>query len=56
MDITGGRTGHAWCGNVLALRMKSLNSYEFYAKVDMEEDVKPCVTYFEEYNKVTPVP
>jgi hypothetical protein len=56
MDITGGRTGHAWCGNVLALRMKSLNSYEFYAKVDMEEDIKPCVTYFEEYNKVTPVP
>jgi hypothetical protein len=30
-------------------------SYDFYTNVDMKEDLKPFVTYFEEYNKVVPV-
>jgi hypothetical protein len=49
-DVTGGRAGHPWCGNILALRMKSPGSYDFFASVDMKEDLKPVVTYFEEYN------
>ncbi|KAN0125367.1 hypothetical protein V8E53_015557 [Lactarius tabidus] len=55
IDVTGGRAGHPWCGNILALRMESLRSYDFYASVDMKEDLKPFVAYFEEYNKVVPV-
>ena len=55
VDVTGGRAGHQWCGNILALRMKSLDTYDFYKSADMEEDLKPLVTYFEEYNKVEPV-
>jgi hypothetical protein len=30
-------------------------SYDFYESVDMEEDLKPLVRYFEEYGKVMPV-
>jgi len=57
VDVTGGRAGHQWCGNILALRMGGSNSfsYDFYKNVDMQEDLKPLVTYFEEYGKVMPV-
>ena len=55
VEVTGGRAGHQWCGNILVLRMESLRSYDFYANADMQEDLKPFVTYFEEYNKVKPV-
>ena len=54
VDVTGGRAGHQWCGNILALRMMKGHSYDFYESVDMEEDLKPFVTYFEEYGKVMP--
>jgi len=50
--VTGGRAGHQWCGNILALRMGI--SYDFYENVDMQNDLKPFVTYFEEYGKVRP--
>ena len=53
VEVTGGRAGHQWCGNLLGLRMKG-HSYDFYESVDMEEDLKPFVTYFEEYGKVMP--
>jgi len=55
VDVTGGRAGHPgqWWGNVLGLRMKG-RSYDFYESADMEEDLKPFVTYFEEYGKVMP--
>ncbi|KDR76816.1 hypothetical protein GALMADRAFT_210669 [Galerina marginata CBS 339.88] len=52
--VTGSEAGHEWCGNVLGLRMKE-NSYDFYEDVNMEEDLKPFVEYFEEYNKVDPI-
>jgi hypothetical protein len=55
VDVTGGRAGHPWCGNILALRMESLHSFDYYANVDMKEDLKLFVTYFEEYGKVMPV-
>ena len=53
VNVTGGMAGHRWCGNILGLRMKG-QSYDFYENVDMEEDLKPFMTYFEEYGKVTP--
>ena len=53
VEVTGGKAGHQWCGNILALRMKDF-SYDFYESVVMEEDLKPFVTYFDEYNKVMP--
>jgi hypothetical protein len=59
VDATGGRAGHPWCGNILALRLDSSyyfkGIYDFYESVDMQEDLKPLVTYFEEYGKVMPV-
>ena len=55
VDVTRGRAGHRWCGNILALRMESLESLDFFENVDMQEDLKPFVTYFEEYGKVRPV-
>ncbi|KAF8803268.1 hypothetical protein BYT27DRAFT_7145292 [Phlegmacium glaucopus] len=55
VNVTEGRAGHQWCGNILALRMKSLHSYDYYKNVNMQEDLKPLVKYFEEYNKVMPV-
>jgi hypothetical protein len=51
VDVTEGRAAHWWCGNILALRMKSLRSYDFYANMNIEEDLKPFVMYLEEYNK-----
>ncbi|KAN0123655.1 hypothetical protein V8E53_015925 [Lactarius tabidus] len=48
VDVTGGRARHRWCGNILGLRRPY--TYGFYANVDMQEDLKPFVTYFEEYN------
>ena len=54
IDVTGGKAGHQWCGNVLALRMESLQSLEFYASVDMEQDLPLFVTYLDEYGKVKP--
>ena len=52
MDVTGGRAGQRWRGNILGLRMKGDSDNDnFYANVDIEEDLKPFVTYFEEYNK-----
>jgi hypothetical protein len=51
-SVTKGKAGHPWCGNLLALRMEG--SYDFYKSVDMEEDLKPLVTYLEEYGKVMP--
>jgi hypothetical protein len=51
--VTRGRAGHQWCGNILALRMGE--SYDFYKSVDMKEDLKPLVSYLEEYGKVMPV-
>ena len=53
VEVTGGRAGHGWCGNILGLRMKG-QSYDFYESVNMEEDLKPFVTYFEEYGNVMP--
>jgi len=53
VDVTEGRAGHPWCGNILGLRMKG-HSYDFYESADMEEDLKPIVTYFEEYGNVMP--
>lgn len=50
--VTGGRAGHRWCGNMLALRMG--DSYDLFESADMEEDMKPLVKYFEEYGKVIP--
>jgi len=47
--ITGGKAGHEWCGNILALRMRTPDEYDFYESVNMEEDLKPFVRYFEEY-------
>jgi hypothetical protein len=58
VHVTGGRAGHQWRGNILALRMRDPRPYScdgFYADVDMKEDLKPFVTYFEEYGKVMPV-
>ena len=49
VDATGGRATHRWSGNILGLRLKEF-SHDFYANVDMEEDLKPFVTYFEGYN------
>jgi len=49
VGVTGGKAGYKWCGNVLALRMGS--SSDFYDSVDMQEDLKPFVTYLEEYGK-----
>jgi len=51
MDATGGRSGRWWHGNILGLRMEGY-SYDFYASVDMEEDLKPFLIWFEECNKV----
>ena len=51
-SVTRGKAGHPWCGNLLVLRMGG--SYDFYKSVDMEEDLKPLVTYLEEYGKVMP--
>jgi len=51
--VTGGKPGHQWCGNILAVRMGK--SYDFYESVDMGEDLKPLVRYFEEYGTVMPV-
>lgn len=48
VSVTGGRAGHQWCGNILALRMG--RSYDFYDNVNMEEDLKPLIAYFEDYN------
>jgi hypothetical protein len=53
VDVTGGTAGHQWCGNVLGFRRKGY-SYDSFENVDMEEDLKPFVTYFEEYGKVMP--
>jgi hypothetical protein len=55
VEVTGGRAGHPWCGNILALRMESPGTHNFHMNVNMKEDLKPIVTYFEEYNKVAPV-
>jgi hypothetical protein len=55
VDATGGRASHPWCGNILGLRLERPYSYDFYANVDMQEDLKPFVAYFEEYGKVMPV-
>ena len=54
MDITsGGRAGSQWRGNVLGLRMKCVDSDSyFYTNVNMKEDLKPFVAYFEDYNKL----
>lgn len=53
MGVTaGGRASRRWYGNVLGVRMKSLDSYEFYENVNMKEDLGPFVTYFEEYSKL----
>ena len=49
VNATEGRAGRRWCGNILALR-KSSHSYDFYENVDMKEDLKPLLTYFEEYH------
>jgi hypothetical protein len=57
-SVTGGRAGHQWCGNILALRMREAlgrwGSYNFYKSVDMQEDLKALATYLEEYGKVKP--
>ena len=53
VEVTGGTAGHQWCGNVLGFRRKE-HSLDFFENVDMEEDLKPFVTYFEQYNKVLP--
>jgi hypothetical protein len=55
VEVTGGRAGHPWCGNILVLRMESPGTHNFHMNVNMKEDLKPIVTYFEEYNKVAPV-
>ena len=57
VDVTGGRAGHQWCGNILALRVGGSNpySYDSYKNVDMQEDLGPLVRYFEEYGKVMPI-
>ncbi|PPQ93092.1 hypothetical protein CVT25_003124 [Psilocybe cyanescens] len=58
VNITKGQAGHKWCGNVVALRLnRSLPpySYDFYESGDMGEDLKPLITYFDEYAKVKPV-
>jgi len=47
--VTGGRAGHQWCGNILALRMG--RSYDLYENVDIQEDLKPLVKFFEDYGK-----
>ncbi|PPR05297.1 hypothetical protein CVT26_011633 [Gymnopilus dilepis] len=52
VSLTKGQAGHQWCGNILALRMGE--SYDYYDNVNMEEDLKALVKYFEEYNKVMP--
>ena len=56
LEITGGRAGHSWCGNILGFRMKSppYAVDDEFTNVDMEEDLKPFVTYFDEYGKVMP--
>ena len=54
VEATGGKAGHPWCGNILALRMKN-SSYDFYESAVMEEDLNPFVMYFDEYSKVKPV-
>ena len=51
----GGRAGHYWCGNILALRMEGPYNFDFYKNVDMQEDLEPLVRYLEEYGKVKPV-
>ena len=48
---TGGKAGRRWHGNILGLRMESLYSYDFYASVNMEEDLKPFLIWFEENHK-----
>ena len=57
VEVTGGRAAYPWCGNILALRMDSEKTYAygFYTDVDMQEDLKLFVTYFEEYATVKPI-
>ncbi|KAF8904716.1 hypothetical protein CPB84DRAFT_1772643 [Gymnopilus junonius] len=55
VNVTEGKAGHPWCGNIVALRMQSLYTYDFYDNVDIEQDLKLFVTYFEEYGRVKPV-
>jgi len=50
-DVTEGKAGRQWRGNILGLRMKDF-SYDFYASVNMEEDLKPFLIWFEENYKV----
>ncbi|KAF8266593.1 hypothetical protein EI94DRAFT_1701620 [Lactarius quietus] len=58
VEVTGGRAGHPWCGNIVALRLDNscplYSSSDIYTNMDMKEDLKPLVTYFEEYGTVMP--
>jgi hypothetical protein len=49
-NVTGGKAGRRWHGNILGLRMEGY-SYDLYASVDMEEDLKPFLVWFEECHK-----
>jgi len=53
VEVTRGKAEWPWCGNILGLRMRG-SSYNFYESAAVEEDLKPFVTYFDEYNKVMP--
>jgi hypothetical protein len=55
VDVTGGRAGYPWCGNILALRTKSPFNCDFYANVDIQEDIKVFVTIFEKYVQEMPI-
>jgi len=54
VEVTGGRAEHPWSGNILGLRRKNFSHY-FYESVVMEEDLKPFVTYLDEYWRVEPI-
>jgi hypothetical protein len=53
MDFTRGKAGFPWCGNILAFRMGSSYNYGFYTNVDMEEDLKVFLDFFEHHGKAT---
>ena len=43
---TGGKAVHPWSGYILALRLDSPYSYDFYANVDMQEDFTDICNIF----------
>ncbi|KAH9480156.1 Programmed cell death protein 2 [Psilocybe cubensis] len=54
VNMTGGKAGHVWCGNIFGLRSKDHTYFNEYNDAVLEEDLEPFVAYFDQYNKVRP--